>query len=152
MDDFEYLPDDLDRVHKLAAEIEGYSYRWYSGKLAIGSVRFTRLMPERVELLERAHRDEWSLERIAAELEFDVDIAQNLLDRYRQAVAIVDAGSPADQFLQAVRVSIENVLPADIDEESIDELVHQIGYRAADLGYLVDPDDEKWKDVWRDLT
>lgn len=126
----------LERRKLLAAEIFGYSYDHYEDRL--GNPRFGSLMPGEVDIMEQAEREGWDDARLAHGLEMDVEQMPKLRDMYRQAVEIVDAPTPAESFRRGVRFSIQNAMVEGLeDEEAVEELVLQICYRAADLGYLL---------------
>jgi hypothetical protein len=123
----------------LAAEIFGYSFANYEDHLDIGHVRYEQLMPERVKVLERATQEKWPLAKTASELDISEADAQDLLSGYEQAVAVVDAENPAEFFRNAVRHVVRDAIAQGSSSEAeIEELVRQICYRAADLGYLLD--------------
>jgi hypothetical protein len=128
----------MDRVHLLAAEIFGYSLAHYADHLGV-NIRFDRLMPERVRVIERAADEGWSVEELARKLEVDTEDAAGLLEGLREAREVVDAPNPAESFRNGVRVSIRNAIEDGLsDAESIDRLVVQICYRAADLAFLLE--------------
>lgn len=127
----------LDRRSLLAAEIFGYSYDHYEDHL--GNLRFDELMPRQVDTLERAERENWDDARLAATLDRDGQEIPSLRGRYRRAVSIVDAPTPAESFRRGVRFSIQDALEEGLDdEEALERLVGQICHRAADLGYLLE--------------
>jgi hypothetical protein len=128
----------VDRYQLLAAEIHGYSYANYKDHLGIGNVRYDRLMPKVARTLERADKEGWSVERVARELKVDAEEAEDSLRAYRRARDVVDAENPAESFRWGVRQSIEHAVAEGLgDEASIERLVMQICYRAADLAYLL---------------
>jgi hypothetical protein len=128
----------MDRIHLLAAEIFGYSYANYEDHLGIGNARFEKLMPNDARILERAAAKGWSTERIARELHCDAAEAEQSLRCYYRARDVVDAENPAESFRWGVRQTIENALKEGLgDEASIERLVTQICYRAADLALLL---------------
>jgi hypothetical protein len=129
----------MKRIHLLAAEIFGYSYANYEDHLGIGNVRFDKLMPREARTLERAAKERWSTERIARELKCDQAEAAEALRCYQRARDVVDAENPAESFRWGVRQSIENAVKKGLrDEASIERLVTQICYRAADLALLLE--------------
>jgi hypothetical protein len=128
----------MDRIHLLAAEIFGYSYANYEDHLGIGNVRFEKLMPNDARILERAAAEGWSTERIARELSCDAAEAAECLQSYYRARDVIDAENPAESFRWGVRQTIENALKEGLgDENSVERLVTQICYRAADLALLL---------------
>lgn len=131
----------LNRDQLLAAEIYSYSYDNYENHLGIGNLRFEKYMPDGARTLEQAVKENWPRERIAKKLEVEPDHVDEYMTAYRNALDVVDAENPAESFRAAVRQCIERALRAGLrDENSIEELVKQICYRAADLGFLLDMD------------
>ena len=130
----------MNREQLLAAEIFHYSYANYQDHLGV-NVRFDRLMPEQVAILERAEREEWPVEMLARELEVEMDHVKKLLEALADARLVVDAENPAESFRNGVRQSIQTALEDGLgDPEQIENLVRQICYRAADLAYLLNRD------------
>ena len=129
----------LTRKEMLTAEIFGYSYANYQNHLGIGNIRFEQLMPDAVDTLERAEQEDWDSSRIARAIDIEegkVELWQRL---YREAKEIVDAPTSAESFRRGVRVLIQYAVEKDLaDEASIERLVTQVCYRAADFGYLLD--------------
>ena len=131
----------MTRRQLLAAEIFGYSYANYMNHLGIGNIRFDSLMPKDADKLERAVAENWNLDRVARELDVDADTAASLLSSTRDAIEVVDAKNPAEAFRIAVRQVVRRATTEGInDDESIEQLVEQICYRASDLGYLLKRD------------
>jgi hypothetical protein len=129
----------MDRIHLLAAEIFGYSYANYEDHLGIGNARFEKLMPDTARTLERAAAEGWPTERLARELDGDEAEAAESLRCYYRARDVVDAENPAESFRWGVRQAIENALKEGLaDEPSVERLVTQICYRAADLALLLE--------------
>ncbi len=129
----------MNRTQLLAAEIFGYSFANYADHLGIGNIRFERLMPADAKTLETAEREGWPAAKIAAALEVDVERAEELLEAFQRAREIVDAENPAEAFRNGVRFSIWHALEEGLrDPESIEKLVTQICYRAADLAFLLE--------------
>lgn len=128
----------MNRYHLLAAEIFSYSYDNYDDHLGIGNIRYDKLMPDDARLLERAENEGWPLERVARELKVDMEQAAISMRAFRHALEVVDAENPAESFRWAVRHCIEAAIAEGLrDEPSIERLVKQICYRAADLGFLL---------------
>jgi len=128
----------MERDKLLAAEIFGYSYANYHGHLGIGNVRFERLMPEVARTLQIASDGNWAVSRLASALKRSEEQAQELMATYRNALQVVDAESPAESFRNAVRFAIQDALQEGLGSpDSIEALVTQICYRAADLAYLL---------------
>ena len=129
----------MNRAQLLAAEIFGYSFTNYADHLGIGNVRYERLMPEDAETLEAAEREGWPASKIAAALAVDVERAEELLEAFQRAREVVDAENPAEAFRHGVRFSIWHALEEGLrDPGSIEKLVTQICYRAADLAFLLE--------------
>jgi hypothetical protein len=129
----------VDRLKLLAAELFGYSFANYEEHLGIGNERYERLMPETVETLETAEREGWSISQIAAELDVEIERAKQLLEGFVRARDVVDAENPAEAFRHGVRFSIMDALEEGLEgPESIENLVTQICYRAADLAVLLE--------------
>ena len=128
----------MERIHLLAAEIFRYSYANYDDHLGINE-RFDTLMPRDAELLETALKEEWPIDKVAQELEISVEIARKFLFAVKEALEVVDAENPAESFRNAVRQSIEVALKDGLDSTAtVQSLVTQICYRAADLGFVLD--------------
>lgn len=128
----------MNRFQLLAAEIYGYGYANYADHLGIGNIRYDHLMPEMAETLEMANRAGWPPERLARKVKVTPAEATELLDSFKRAKQIVDAGNPAELFRTAVRFSIKDAALAGLkDEEAVEKLVTQICYRASDLAYLL---------------
>ena len=129
----------MNRYQLLAAEIYGYSYANYEDHLGIGNLRFDKLMPGDARKLERAQAKGWSAARVARELDVEVAEVERLLRAFSRAREVVDAENAAESFRGAVRQSIESALAAGLaDENSVEKLVTQICYRAADLAFLLE--------------
>jgi hypothetical protein len=130
---------ELNRYHLLACEIFGYSFANYQDHLGIGNVRFDRLMPQDAEVLERAHREKWPPSKVRDALSVDLETAEQLLAVCEQAIQVIDAENPAESFRNAVRFVIERALTEGLEnDDSIEDLVTQICYRASDLAVLLD--------------
>ncbi len=78
---------------------------------------------------------------LAGALEISPDEVPRYRQAYARAVQVVDAPDPAEAFRRGVRQSLQTEL-ADygLDEADVEEVVAQICYRAADLGYLLERD------------
>jgi hypothetical protein len=133
----------VNRYQLLAAEIFGYSYANYQDHLGIGNIRYENLMPDTARKLERAVRDNWHVERVARELQADPAEAREALRSFEKAREVVDAENSAESFRCAVRQVVERALAEGLrDENSVEKLVKQICYRAADLGFLLERENE----------
>jgi hypothetical protein len=142
----------LSRKHMLAAEVFGYSYAHYEDHLGISNARFEELMPHNVDILERAERQGWDVARLARALETPEDRVPDFQRAYREAKEIVDAPSLAQSFRRGVRISIQHAVEEGLGEtESIERLVTQICYRAADLGFRLDMEDRLLSDYSGEL-
>ena len=129
----------MKRKHILAAEIYSYSFENYRNHLGIGHVRFETLMPQVAALLERAQSEQWPDEKIAKELEVDLDEIPKWRQKYMRAKSITDAVNPAESFRFGVRFSIQDALDKGITgSEEIKDLVSQICYRASDMAVLLE--------------
>jgi hypothetical protein len=151
-DEFEDDYPALDRRELLAAETFSYSYANYDNHLGIGNVRFDELMPNDVDILEQAEQEEWEDDRLAESLGVPAEQVGLWRESYRRAKEIVDAPTPAESFRRGVRYSIHDALAQGLnDEEAIEGLVTQICYRAADLAYLLDLEEELLSEYSEDL-
>lgn len=158
-EDFEFWDDEdvweevgMDRRYLLAAETFNYSYANYDSHLGIGNVRFDTLMPDDVDILERAEQEDWDDARLSQALEIEKDQVADWRRSYQRAKAIVDAPTPAESFRHSVRFSIEDAIEKGLaDEKAIEQLVTQICYRAADLAYLLDMRLETLSDYSKEL-
>ena len=129
----------MNRYHLLAAEIFGYSYDNYDDHLGIGNIRYEKRMPNDARTLERAVAEGWPIEKVAKKLRVSVDDAHDFVRAFHHARDVVDAENPSESFRWAVRQCIEAALSEGLgDEPSIERLVTQICYRAADLSFLLD--------------
>jgi len=129
----------MTREQLLAAEIFGYSFANYQDHLGIGNIRYEQLMPQAARTLESAAQENWSILRVAEELNMSVDDAEELTVAFDRARQIVDAENPAELFRNAVRFSIQDAAEEGLhDSESIEALVTQICYRAADLAFALE--------------
>jgi hypothetical protein len=78
------------------------------------------------------------VENVAQKLEVDTQQASELMRAFRHAREVVDAENPAESFRWAIRRCIELAIDEGLrDENSVERLVEQICYRAADLGFLL---------------
>jgi hypothetical protein len=129
----------MNRYHLLAAEIYGYSYANYQDHLGIGNIRYDKLMPDVARTLERAEAEGWPVEKVARKLKVDAAEAAEVMRAFRQARDVVDAENAAESFRWGVRQSIERAVAEGLgDEASVERLVTQICYRAADLAILLE--------------
>ena len=127
----------MNRIHLLAAETFHYSYDNYEDHLGV-NVRFDRLMPDTVRVLEKATSEGWPLSRTAKEIDTEPEAATELLESFKRAKQIVDAENPAESFRTGIRFSIKDAIANGFhDETAVETLVTQICYRAADLGFLI---------------
>lgn len=142
----------MNRKYLLAAELFSYSYANYENHLGIGNIRFDKLMPERFDLLHRAHSEGWNNARIAKALEIEEKEVDEWRKSYKQAIDIIDAPHAAESFRRAVRYSIEYATEAGIQtEEDVEKLVTQICYRAADLAVLLENEGKDLSDYSAEL-
>jgi hypothetical protein len=119
-------------------------------------VRFVQMMPDDVESLARAEIEGWDPARLAKELDLSEDVVGSYERAYREAVEIIDAPSPAAAFRRGVHDSIRHAIEEGLDQEgAVERLVTQIGYRAADLGFLLDMEGTRltdYEDVLKEET
>jgi len=153
----------LDRYHLLAAEIFGYSFDNYRNHLGIDNIRYEQIMPDDARLLERAVTENWSAARVAKAMceatptlpglpALTEKQCQNLLDACRNALHVLDAGTPAESFRNAVRLCIQRALEKGLsDPESVEALVTQICFRASDLSVLLEQNGESLSQYSDDL-
>jgi hypothetical protein len=142
----------MTRDQLLAAEIFAYSFANYADHLGIGHLRFEKHMPDTARSLERADKEGWSDERLAKAIEIEVSEVPEWRKRYRDAVEVVDAKSPAEAFRNAVRQSLSlEFRRHPLADAEIESAVKQICYRAADLSYLLDQKQEKLLDYSEEL-
>ena len=121
-------------------------------QIGIGNIRFDKLMPDDVDTLERAEREDWDDARLAEALGGEEEHVVHWRRSYQRAKSIVDAPTPAESFRHGVRFSIEDAVRDGLaDEKQIEDLVTQICYRAADLAYLLDMGGERLSDYSREL-
>jgi hypothetical protein len=129
----------MNREKLLTAETFSYSYANYADHLGIGHIRFEKLMPQDVRILEQAEREGWPLKKLAQRLECNEEIAERFRVSYTRAKDIVDAPHVAESFRRGVRYSIMDAVAEGLNSEAdIERLVTQVCYRAADLAYLLD--------------
>jgi len=142
----------MNRRQLLAAELHNYSYANYANHLGIGNVRFDRLMPKDVDILERAEREGWDTSRLARALEIPEERVPDWTASYQRAKDIIDAPNVAESFRRGVRYSIQHKIEQGLnDQDDIERLVIQICYRATDLAYLLGLEGKKLSDYSRDL-
>lgn len=138
----------MKRRHLLAAEVYAYSYAHYQDRL--GNPRFSRLMPQDMDVLEKAELGGWPLKRLAKALECSEDEAEHARQAFQRAREVVDAPNPAESFRRGVRQSIEYALEKGLrTPEEVEALVVQVCYRAADLGFLLDQEGSTLSDYSR---
>lgn len=141
----------MNKAQLLAAETFSYSYANYADHLGINP-RFDKYMPDDIKTIEKIVNSNGGANEIAAKLEVEKDIAEHLLSSYLVAKKIVDADNAADSYRLAVKTSILTAIEEGLNSaESIDRLVGQICYRAADLAYLLDMEKKKLSDYSENL-
>ena len=141
----------MESIHLLAAELFAYSYAHYEDHLGVNE-RFDRVMPRDAKILEKVFKEGWSPEEIAQEIDTSTENAKKLLDSTREALEVIDAENPAESFRCAVKQSIKRTLEKGLTGSgSIEELVGQICYRAADLGFLLDMEGHRLSQYSRHL-
>jgi hypothetical protein len=122
----------------LTAELFNYSYDHYADHLEVGNARFTEIMPNFCSTLGKAISEGWTHEKIAHKLEIDVDEVQEWKKSYVDAEEIVSAINPSESFRKSLQKVLVNAADEGLDSnERIEDIVIQICYRVADLGYLL---------------
>ena len=128
----------MTREQILAAEVFSYSFANYANHLGIGNLRFDKYMPETVRLLARAEAEGWTDERLAKEIEVDLENVPAWRRRYREALEIADAPTPAQAFRNGVRQALALEFKRhQLSDSELESAVTQVCYRAADLSYLL---------------
>jgi hypothetical protein len=95
-------------------------------------------MPAAARTLEQAATEGWPASQVAKVLKVELDEVPELAAAFDRARQIVDAEIPAELFRNAVRFSIPDAINQGFnDAESIESLVTQICYRAADLAFVL---------------
>lgn len=131
----------MKRKFLLAAEMYRYSYANYHDHLGV-NIRFDKLMPRTVDIMERAERKGWGDTEIADALEIQEEKVDQYKQRYRRAKHIVDAPNAAVSFRRSVRYSIKDAIKEGLrTKDDVESLVMQICYNAADMAYLLDSED-----------
>jgi len=129
----------MDREKLLAAELFAYSYQNYEDHLGIGNPRFEEMMPVEARTIERAYRENWSMQDLARELGLDAEHVKGLLDSYSNAIEIVDAQTPAKALRNALRQSFDTVLgDRRVPDHEIEEFLNQACYRVSDFLFLME--------------
>ena len=142
-DPLENVSPPLDHYQLLAAEIYGYSFASYRDHLGIKDIRYEEVMPSAAAVLERAVQENWPVSRVAQELypgeQLTEQEAEGFLNACKDASQVLGAENPAEAFRNGVRQSIQRAVKNGLtDDESMEELIKQICYRAADLAVLLD--------------
>jgi hypothetical protein len=142
----------MNRYHLLAAEVFGSSYANYQDHLNVRNLRYTKLMPDDARTLERADAEGWPVGEVARVLKVEPEDAAELVRAFRRARDVVDAKDAATSFRWGVRQSVERALAEGLgDEASVERLVTQICYRAADLAFLLEREGEPLSRYSREL-
>ena len=142
----------MTRIQMLAAEIFAYSFDNYANHLGIGHLRFEKLMPQTARDLEQAEKEGWDDTRLAKAIEIPLVDVPAWRRRYRDALKIVDAKSPAEGFRNGVRQSLVRDLEKySLSDAEIEDIVKQICYRAADLSYVLDDREQQLSDYSKEL-
>jgi hypothetical protein len=127
----------LTQRQRLAAELYAYSLANYSDHL--GNERFTRYMPESVDVLERAVKEGWDDQKTAKALEMDAEKVPQLVERLADAHKVVDAPNASESFRESVRQQLAEFLrDKGVDEKELEKIVVQMCYCASDLGCLLE--------------
>ena len=128
----------MTRDQILAAEVFCYSFDNYANHLGIGNLRFEEYMPETVRCIARAEEEGWSDQRLSKEAELDLKDVPDWRRRYREALEIADAPTPAQAFRNGVRqLLVRELQRHQLSDSELESAVTQICYRAADLAYLL---------------
>ncbi len=137
----------MNRYRYIAAEMYSYSYDEYQRKLSSGNTRFTKYMPESVEIIEKAIEENWDHKKIAKVLEIDLENVSEWITSFLYAKEIVDSKHAGEAFRNGVKRSVLFAVEVGLDsEEKINELIEQICYRAADFGYLLKKEKKQMDD------
>ena len=140
----------MNKKQLLAAELFNYSYDNYADHLEVGNERFTKLMPEFYEILERSQIENWPKKKIAKELEIEEDTVEYWIHRLKTAKEIIFAKNASESFRFAVKDTIKRAVDEGLDsDEKIEDLVIQICYRSADFGYLLNLEKKQLYDYSR---
>ena len=137
----------LKKIYYLAAEVFGYSYEHYEEKVKINHIRFTKIMPEVIKILQENESEDYSDTELAKLVNMDINEVKILKENYQRGKEIVNAQHAAESFLISVRESIQNAMEKGLkDESDLDKLMLQLGYCATDFGYLLNQEGKKLKD------
>ncbi len=137
----------MKNIELLAAEFFNYSYDNYADHVEVHNKRFTKTMPEIINALLVAEKENWTAEQIAEQLDLDREEVSLWLAEFRRAKDIVFAQNASESFRKSVKYSIVNALKDGLNtEDDIDNLVVQICYNASNLGYLLDLENSKLSD------
>ena len=85
----------MKRIHYLAAETFSWSYPDYQNHLKMRSPVFSTDLPRIVDLLERGEQEGWDSGRLSIALECGQAKAEEWQARFRRALEVVDAPTPA---------------------------------------------------------
>jgi hypothetical protein len=144
----------MERKHLLAAELFSYSFEIYRNHLGIGNNRFETYMPHDAILLEQAEFENWPDERIATELEVELDTVPEWRKNIVRAKSIVDAANPAESYRLSIQFLIQDSIDKDFaNHKNIADLVTQICYRTSDMSVLLELRGEslaKYSDLLRE--
>lgn len=133
----------MERIQLLAAELYSYSFQNYKNHLGIGNVRFDEWMPRDARATERAFKEGWKAGQLAREIDTEPEHAQILLDRFEDAVEIVDAEKTSGALRNALRQSFEDILAdCSVPPEKMEELIEQACYRVSDFLFLLEAREE----------
>lgn len=138
--------------HLLPAAIFGYSFANYRDHLGIGNIRYEDLMPIDANLLRLAVGENWPLARVAKELDVDTDNAASLMQRTKEAIAVVDASTPAESFRVSIRQLVKKASEKGLNtDQDVERLVTQICYRVSDLSCLLEEHNRAFSDYCQAL-
>jgi hypothetical protein len=142
----------LTRKQMLAADVFAYSYANYAAHLGIGNLRFDKLMPDDIDILEIAEQGNWDASELAEALDIPKERVASYQDSYRETKEIVDAPTLAESFRRGVLSSIQYAVEQGLgDRGSIERLATQICYRAADFAFRLDMEGQQLSDYSEEL-
>jgi hypothetical protein len=111
----------MNKTQLLAAETFAYSYANYADHLGI-NLRFDKYMPDDVKAIEKVVNSNGGAGDLAAKLEVEKDIAEDLISSYLVAKKIVYAENAVESFRLGVKQSILYALEKGLNSsEDIDE-------------------------------
>lgn len=141
----------MNKTQLLAAETFTYSYANYADHLGVNQ-RFDKYMPDDIKAIEKIVNSNGGADKVAAKLDVEKKVAEQILSSYLEAKEIVDADNAAISFRLAVKASVLAAMEKGLNSaDEIDHLVRQICYRASDLAFLLDMEKKELSDYSEDL-